>query len=194
MAKTPLHREWVLWFDNPRLAEEGQSWRDNLKECGTFSSVETFWEVFNNVQPASALSANSNYHIFVKGVEPMWEDRANVNGGKFVLTIPKKESKGGRLDESWLFLPPIQVTSPRGLLDVPTEDKKSHDREATPPVAPHHWTRGRKRWKRPSPTPCGLCEAAPCPSSRPSPWSFPTCSLSSYCQRWTCMTPSVWRR
>ena len=61
MAKTPLHREWVLWFDNPRLAEEGQSWRDNLKECGTFSSVETFWEVFNNVQPASALSTNSNY-------------------------------------------------------------------------------------------------------------------------------------
>ena len=103
MAKTPLHREWVLWFDNPRLAPEGTSWRDNLKECGTFSSVETFWEVFNNVQPASALSANSNYHIFVKGVEPMWEDKANVNGGKFVLTIPKKESKGGRLDESWLF-------------------------------------------------------------------------------------------
>mmetsp|Transcript_34239 Transcript_34239/g.75017 ORF Transcript_34239/g.75017 Transcript_34239/m.75017 type:complete len:197 (+) Transcript_34239:191-781(+) len=103
MAKTPLHREWVLWYDNPRLAPEGTTWRENLKECGSFSSVETFWEVFNNVKPASQLSTNSNYHIFMKGVEPMWEDKSNVKGGKFVLSIPKKESKSGRLDESWLF-------------------------------------------------------------------------------------------
>ena len=45
---------------------------------------------------------------------------------------------------------------------MPTEDRKSHDREATPPFAPHHATRGRKRWKRPSPIPWRLCEAAPC--------------------------------
>ena len=74
-----------------------------MKECGKFNSVENFWEVFNNVKPASQLSTNSNYHIFKDGVEPMWEDAGNVNGGKFVLTIPKKESRGGRLDEAWLF-------------------------------------------------------------------------------------------
>ena len=103
MAKTPLHQKWVLWYDNPRLAPEGTTWRENLKECGKFNSVENFWEVFNNVKPASQLSTNSNYHIFKDGVEPMWEDAGNVNGGKFVLTIPKKESRGGRLDEAWLF-------------------------------------------------------------------------------------------
>ena len=64
MAKTPLHQKWVLWYDNPRLAPEGTTWRENLKECGTFDSVETFWEVFNNVKPSSQLSTNSNYHIF----------------------------------------------------------------------------------------------------------------------------------
>eukprot|EP00568_Trieres_chinensis_P001134 CAMPEP_0183306892 /NCGR_PEP_ID=MMETSP0160_2-20130417/15282_1 /TAXON_ID=2839 ORGANISM="Odontella Sinensis, Strain Grunow 1884" /NCGR_SAMPLE_ID=MMETSP0160_2 /ASSEMBLY_ACC=CAM_ASM_000250 /LENGTH=192 /DNA_ID=CAMNT_0025470369 /DNA_START=60 /DNA_END=638 /DNA_ORIENTATION=- len=103
IAKTPLHNKWVLWFDNPRLAPEGISWRENLKECGKFDSIETFWEVFNNVKPASQLSTNGNYHIFREGIEPMWEDKSNVNGGKFVLTIPKKDSKEGRCDEWWLF-------------------------------------------------------------------------------------------
>mmetsp|Transcript_3342 Transcript_3342/g.3168 ORF Transcript_3342/g.3168 Transcript_3342/m.3168 type:complete len:197 (-) Transcript_3342:86-676(-) len=103
IASQPLHRNWVLWYDNPRLAPAGSNWKDNLKNCGTFNTAEGFWQVFNNVKPASQLSLNSNYHIFTEGMEPMWEDPANMNGGKFVLTIPKKDSKSGRCDEWWLF-------------------------------------------------------------------------------------------
>ena len=33
----------------------------------------------------------------------MWEDPANKEGGKFVLTMPKKDSKSGRCDEWWLY-------------------------------------------------------------------------------------------
>jgi len=99
----PLHRTWVLWFDNPRFAEPGASWRDNLKQCGEFSTPEQFWRVYNNVKPTSQLPSNSNYHLFRSGVEPMWEDPANVKGGKFVLSLPKKESKGGKLDAYWLY-------------------------------------------------------------------------------------------
>jgi len=33
----------------------------------------------------------------------MWEDPANLQGGKFVLTIPKKDSKAGKGDEWWLY-------------------------------------------------------------------------------------------
>lgn len=103
IAGLPLHHKWVLWYDNPRQAPQGSTWRENLKKCGTFETAEAFWQVFNNVKPASHLSLNSNYHIFREGVEPMWEDPENVNGGKFVLTIPKKDSKSGRCDEWWLF-------------------------------------------------------------------------------------------
>ena len=46
---------------------------------------------------------NSNYHLFKEGIEPMWEDAANKEGGKFVLTIPKADSKAGKTDEWWLF-------------------------------------------------------------------------------------------
>jgi translation initiation factor 4E len=99
----PLNAKWTLWFDNPRLAPAGSDWKENLKQCGSFESVELFWRVFNNLKPASQLSMNSNYSVFRYGVEPSWEDPANVNGGKFVLTIPKKDSKNGKCDEWWLY-------------------------------------------------------------------------------------------
>lgn len=35
--------------------------------------------------------------------EPTWEDKSNKKGGKFVLTIPKKDVKAGKSDEWWLF-------------------------------------------------------------------------------------------
>jgi translation initiation factor 4E len=98
-----LHQKWVVWFDNPRLAPEASSWKDNLKKCGDFDSVSGFWSLYNNLKPASKLPLNSNYHVFRDGVEPMWEDPANKKGGKFVLTIPKKDSRAGRCDEWWLY-------------------------------------------------------------------------------------------
>lgn len=135
IAQTPLHHKWVLWFDNPRLAPEGTTWRENLKECGTFDSVEKFWEIFNNVKPASQLATNGNYHIFREGIEPMWEDKGNVKGGKFVLTIPKKDSKEGKCDEWWLYtvLAVIGETMDKGgdeLCGTVVSIRKSQDRVA----------------------------------------------------------------
>jgi translation initiation factor 4E len=72
--------------------QDGQTWKENLENCGTFSTVEEFWQIYNNVKPASQLAIGSNYHIFMEGVEPMWEDPGNSKGGKFVLTMQKKDS------------------------------------------------------------------------------------------------------
>jgi translation initiation factor 4E len=98
-----LNSTWTLWFDNPRLADPEKDWKDNLTNCGSFDTVEKFWRVFNNLKPASQLAVNSNYHVFREGVIPMWEDPTNKEGGKFVLTIPKKDSRSGKCDEWWLF-------------------------------------------------------------------------------------------
>jgi translation initiation factor 4E len=49
------------------------------------------------------LSHNSNYHLFKEGIEPMWEDPQNKDGGKFVLTLPKQNRMEGRTDECWLY-------------------------------------------------------------------------------------------
>jgi translation initiation factor 4E len=101
-ASMPLNAKWTIWFDNPRLAPAGSDWKENLKKCGSFDNVESFWRIYNNLKPASELSTNSNYSVFRYGVEPSWEDPANSNGGKFVLTLVKKNAKS-KCDEYWLF-------------------------------------------------------------------------------------------
>ena len=49
--------------------------------------IEDFWSTFNNIQPPSLLAKNANYHFFKKGIYPLWEDEANQEGGKWILTI-----------------------------------------------------------------------------------------------------------
>lgn len=103
IAGLPLHRRWVLWYDNPKHMTEGMTWKDNLQNCGSFATAEEFWQIYNNVKPASQLGIGGNYHIFMEGVQPMWEDPGNKEGGKFVLTMPKRDSKSGKCDEWWLL-------------------------------------------------------------------------------------------
>jgi translation initiation factor 4E len=94
-----LHGKWTLWYDNPKVAPAGSEWKESLVRCGNFESVGTFWAIFNNLKPATQISVASNYSVFRYGIEPSWEDEANCDGGKFVLTIPKKESRNGKCDE-----------------------------------------------------------------------------------------------
>jgi len=100
---TKLFAKWTMWFDNSRLADPEKEWKDNLTNCGSFDTIEDFWRIYNNLKPSGQLSLNSNYHLFREGVIPMWEDPVNKEGGKFVLTMPKKDSKSGKIDEWWLF-------------------------------------------------------------------------------------------
>jgi len=46
----------------------------------------------------------SDYCLFKEGVEPMWEDPANINGGKWSLEFPKGPNRqmDARLDDIWL--------------------------------------------------------------------------------------------
>jgi len=83
--------------------EAQTTWEENLKKCGSFNTVERFWQVMNNVKPPSNLMVDSNYHVFREGVMPTWEDDENKEGGKLVLSMQKKDSKSGKLDEWWLY-------------------------------------------------------------------------------------------
>mmetsp|Transcript_27097 Transcript_27097/g.66818 ORF Transcript_27097/g.66818 Transcript_27097/m.66818 type:complete len:225 (-) Transcript_27097:286-960(-) len=101
-VKHPLQNAWVLWFDNPVKRLGAKDWSSNLKKVATFDMVEDFWGVFNNVRPPSRLNPGSNYHLFKTGIEPMWEHAANMNGGKWTYSIPKKDGKK-LIDDMWLY-------------------------------------------------------------------------------------------
>lgn len=44
------------------------------------------------------MEQNSNLHFFKRGIQPLWEDPANKDGGKWVLTI-KADTE--RLSKAW---------------------------------------------------------------------------------------------
>ncbi|KAJ1836668.1 eukaryotic translation initiation factor 4E [Coemansia sp. RSA 2711] len=95
-----LNSPWVLWFDNPSRRTNTSTWTANLKEIVTITTVEEFWGVYNSVTIASDLPHGSNFHLFRKGIRPMWEDEANAAGGKWGCLFQR--SIGEKVNEHWL--------------------------------------------------------------------------------------------
>ncbi|KAK7443237.1 hypothetical protein VKT23_015835 [Stygiomarasmius scandens] len=87
-------------FSHPH-PPESTDYEAGLTVIGSFDTVEAFCRYFNWLKPPSKLERNSNYHLFKSGIKPMWEDPANANGGKWVLTM---KNNPGLLDRCWSWV------------------------------------------------------------------------------------------
>ncbi|CAF0809809.1 unnamed protein product [Rotaria sp. Silwood1] len=97
--KSPLEFTWTFWYIKP---DKRLTWEQSLINLIDISFVEDFWATFNHLASPSRLSqnkSNSDYYFFKKGVRPMWEDKTNANGGRWLLTCGNQDNK---LDELWL--------------------------------------------------------------------------------------------
>ncbi|KAG8216327.1 translation initiation factor eIF 4e-like domain-containing protein [Butyriboletus roseoflavus] len=83
------------------VVPESEDYEAGLTVIGEFDTVESFCRYFNWLKPPSKLERNSNYHIFKSGIKPMWEDAANAQGGKWVLTM---KNNPALLDRCWAWL------------------------------------------------------------------------------------------
>lgn len=73
-----------------KTASANASWAENIEEIGSFGTVEQFWAFYNHMIRPSEFP-NNDFHMFRKGIVPMWEDPANQNGGKFVVRSKKRK-------------------------------------------------------------------------------------------------------
>ncbi|KAI0280092.1 translation initiation factor eIF 4e-like domain-containing protein [Russula aff. rugulosa BPL654] len=112
----PLQHSWTIYHDTktkvpftpqtssdssyPAPADSG-TYEAGLTTVGDFDTVESYCRYFNWLKPPSKLERNSNYHLFKSGIKPMWEDEANANGGKWVLTM---KNNPALLDQCWQWL------------------------------------------------------------------------------------------
>ncbi|PFH48725.1 hypothetical protein AMATHDRAFT_149220 [Amanita thiersii Skay4041] len=80
---------------------ESTDYEAGLTVIGEFDTVESFCRYFNWLKPPSKLERNSNYHLFKTGIKPMWEDPANADGGKWVLTM---KNNPALLDRCWSWV------------------------------------------------------------------------------------------
>lgn len=89
-----------MWYDVPPLdgsdSRDDFDWLGNIKKLCRFATIEEFWCLYNNMLPLSTLPLRGHYHMFVAGVVPAWEDKANARGGKWVINIDGASSSRDR--------------------------------------------------------------------------------------------------
>ena len=93
-ADHPLKSSWVVWYRPP--TSKNADYEKSIVPLASFSTAESFWAVYTHLKRPSALPSVSDYHIFKKGVRPVWEDEENKRGGKFVMRLKK-----GVADRYW---------------------------------------------------------------------------------------------
>ncbi|KAK2935727.1 Translation Initiation factor eIF- 4e [Fusarium oxysporum f. sp. vasinfectum] len=67
-----------------------------LHEIATVRTGEEFWEIYRHLKRPSTLPVVSDFHLFKKGIRPIWEDDVNKKGGKWVVRMKK-----GVADRYW---------------------------------------------------------------------------------------------
>ncbi|KAJ9565835.1 hypothetical protein OSB04_001801 [Centaurea solstitialis] len=98
LKRHPLEHSWTFWFDNPSAKSKQVAWGNSIRPIYTFSTVEEFWSLYNNLHRPSRLTAGADLHCFKNGIEPKWEDPVCAPGGKWTMTFPKSKS-----DTCWLY-------------------------------------------------------------------------------------------
>ena len=90
----PIKSTWVVWYRPP--TSKYSDYEKSTIPLASFSTVEAFWSVYIHLKRPSALPSVSDYHIFRKGIRPVWEDEENKRGGKWIIRLKK-----GVADRYW---------------------------------------------------------------------------------------------
>ena len=96
----------------PPLQAGGGDYEDELKELGTFTTVEEFWQMYAHMRQPDDLGL-ININLFKKNIKPMWEVRCTRGSGgglaprrwKWAGAERKEGMKKERGGKSMCFMP-----------------------------------------------------------------------------------------
>ncbi|KAK4646294.1 hypothetical protein QC761_209170 [Podospora bellae-mahoneyi] len=92
-----LRDSWVFWFRPPISKANGFiEYENTLHPIASVDTAENFFGVYGHLKRPSTLPLVSDYHLFKKGIRPIWEDQENKAGGKWVVRLKK-----GVADRYW---------------------------------------------------------------------------------------------
>lgn len=98
--KHHLQHTWRLWALLHSQSTK-ENWQESQMIVHTFSSVEDFWRLFNNIRQPSQLGS-IDFSLFKKDITPAWEDEACEGGGRWIAKLEK--SKPVNFDGLWMDL------------------------------------------------------------------------------------------
>jgi len=97
LGKHPLQNRWSMWYFKNDKAKD---WKSNQRLIASCDTVEDFWALFNHLKPPSGLQAGCDYSFFKEGIEPMWEDPRNIEGGRWLINL-QRHQRNVDLDMFW---------------------------------------------------------------------------------------------
>ena len=97
-----LEYTWVLWFDSHQKSQNTSTYGQSRRKVYTFSTVEDFWRLYNNIKLPSEFPPGTDYLLFKQGIDPEWEDPSNGNGGSWTLNIDKTTRNLPDIDSLWM--------------------------------------------------------------------------------------------
>lgn len=89
-----LNNSWILWYHDPN----DLNWEiKSYKKVSTISSVEEFWNTYEFIE--NNIIENSMFFFMREGINPLWEDPKNIQGGCWSFKIQK-----GNIKKYWTEL------------------------------------------------------------------------------------------
>ncbi|KAJ2323591.1 hypothetical protein GGI00_005579, partial [Coemansia sp. RSA 2681] len=88
-SEHPLHYAWTYWFMHRAPGQKIDDYEASMIKIATFGTVESFWDVYSHLKRPDQVPTITDYQMFRAGVRPVWEDPANVNGGKWMIRLKK---------------------------------------------------------------------------------------------------------
>ena len=93
-----LSCDFSLWifFTKDNYIMKASEYEQNLKKITEIKTITNFWEIYQHLQKPSQLPLNCELFFFKSEIKPVWENKHNRGGGKFIVR-PKKHV----LDKVW---------------------------------------------------------------------------------------------
>nr|XP_046909633.1 eukaryotic translation initiation factor 4E-1A-like [Dermatophagoides farinae] len=98
----PLEHCWVFWHYRRARRRSTKKWMDCQRTLVEIDTIESFWMFFAKQRSPSMVRINQDYALFKKGIKPMWEDPANMNGGQWIFILQKSQDNyDSVINEIW---------------------------------------------------------------------------------------------
>ena len=85
---TELSSQWNIWYHH-----EKDNWKiSGYKKIYEIKTFKDFWKFYNNWDKVGGIT-NKHFFLMKEGVNPIWEDPLNINGGCWSFKIQEEQAE-----------------------------------------------------------------------------------------------------
>lgn len=84
---------WIAFLKENHIMHANE-YENNLQEVAEIADLAAFWQIYQHIKRPSALPVNCELFFFRSGIKPVWENKHNRGGGKFIVRATRDQCDG----------------------------------------------------------------------------------------------------